>query len=648
LRSRPDVILLVTDDHWHGELRCQGDLLVSCAIRLLLLFVVLILMTTAGSTVASCHASEPHAMKVKRSDVVMTHPPRNLETYRRYGATFVGWGFLPDSARVGDARLIQYWRRRVDDVHSAGLRFQGRVELDAGWKGMIDFDPDFMKSVCRTLDGEPIKLPWFSGRTHNGHPPYWFCTNSPGFHEFMKRQVETALTADVDALMLDSQTCTLQVLRMGGCFCRSCMAGFRKFLDEHTTPASLAEYGISDLNRFDYGKFLRRRGITVQQYSRQLRAWPPKIPLAQEYLSFQYAGATELVRAFRRHAEETAGRSIPVSSSVPMAPPERLFAVPYVSFLCSELSHQASTGQPPATVIFSYKLAEALDRPVVCTGVPRNDWSVVKTGNRRGLVRTWIAQAYAFGANFMVPVRMWCHDDEQGTHWYDSEPGDYECLYQFVRENADLFDDYDSVANVALLYSNAALRKGIWHARLAGINLPLNNVPYRFVVAGDDWLPNRLTAAELAGYRHIVVTEPAHLDAEQQAVLDAVKSRVVVWRNFNRVPPQIEREISLSGASNVTLVPRAKKGDANAPFVCHLLNRNYLPDTDSMEIQKNFTVTIADSLFGLKASSAKLHAPGTQAVECETRVLGDRTEVRIPELNVWAVLALTGDQRQQR
>jgi len=121
------------------------------------LLLLMLVVTAAGRIVATCYASESKVMNVKRSDVVMTHPPRNPDVYEQYGATFVAWGFLPDGARVGDASLIDYWRRRVDDVHSAGLRFQGRVELDAGWRGMIDFDPNFMESVCRTLDAEPIQ-----------------------------------------------------------------------------------------------------------------------------------------------------------------------------------------------------------------------------------------------------------------------------------------------------------------------------------------------------------------------------------------------------------------------------------------------------------------------------------------------------------
>jgi len=525
----------------------------------------------------------------------------------------------------------------------------GRVELDAGWRLMIDLDPNFVGSVCRTLDGEPITAPWFWDKSYKGHPSYLFCTNSPGFLDCVRHQVETALTADVDALMFDSQINTMSAISyMGGCFCQWCMEGFRAYLEEQVPSTTLAECGVTSLDRFDYGEFLRSRGIDPQRYRNQINAWTPELPLAQEYLDFQYRRVQALGEEFRRHVERMAGRHMPLSSSAPMTRPEKLFPASFVSFFTSEMHYEAATRQTPREIIFAYKMAEAFDLPILGTGLPQQDWATVNRENRPGLVRTWIAQAYAYGANFMIPDRMWCYGlehEDVGTHWYTSKPEEYDFLYHFVRRHADLLDDYDAVTHVGLLYSNAAARRNPQPVKDVCITLCHDNVPCRLLLAGDDWLPERITTDHIEDVNVIIVPGEAHLDPGQQAVLDEVKDRIVEWPDTDRLCKLAPREIVVENASNVSVVPRAKRGDKHAPFVCHLLNRNYLPDEDAMDLQKDFSVSIADSLFEAAIGAATLYAPGREPVECEISALEGATQIIIAELDIWAILELAGNQQ---
>ena len=88
-------------------------------------------------------------MTLKRSDVLITRPC-SMNDYQRYRATGLAWGFLPEPDRRGlppDEEMM----RDVEEAHRCGAKFQGRVELDADWMGMIDFDSNFMESTVRDL-----------------------------------------------------------------------------------------------------------------------------------------------------------------------------------------------------------------------------------------------------------------------------------------------------------------------------------------------------------------------------------------------------------------------------------------------------------------------------------------------------------------
>jgi len=95
-----------------------------------------------------------------------------------------------------------------------------------------------------------------------------------------------------------------------------------------------------------------------------------------------------------------------------------------------------------------YKSAAMANRNLACTASGES-YAYVNAQNAVNLCRYWIAESYAFGQCFMTPsVHQWCYTKEKGTHWYHAKPEDFADLYQFVRKNAVLFDDYEAVAQV--------------------------------------------------------------------------------------------------------------------------------------------------------------------------------------------------------
>ncbi len=136
---------------------------------------------------------------IARSDVAFAKPAGH-EVYRQYGATLVAWGFQPFRLTGDDIR--SEWKRSGDRAHSVGVRYQARVEIDAGWRGMIDFDPICRESACINLAGQPILYGFWSGR-YKGHPPCYFCSNAPRFRKYLIHQASEALAGHPDMLMID-------------------------------------------------------------------------------------------------------------------------------------------------------------------------------------------------------------------------------------------------------------------------------------------------------------------------------------------------------------------------------------------------------------------------------------------------------------
>lgn len=595
-------------------------------------------------------------MTLKRSDVLITRPC-SMEVYRRYRATGLGWGFLPEPDRRGlppDEEMM----RDVDEAHRCGAKFQGRVELDADWMGMIDFDSNFMESTVRDLNDRPAITWWV--HTYKGHPSYHYCTNAPGYRHYLMYQLRRVMQAGTDWLMIDSAIPTVGALnaRYGGCFCRHCMAGFRAYLRANLSEEEILSRDIRDLETFDYGDYLRERGITDEMYRARILAFPPVIPLAKEYFDFQWAAINWLFREFKRTAREF-GDDVPMSSNSPYYWAEFMYAVDAHDFYTNEMEYQAPEIEIlPTEPIYTFKLADALKRIVAITGVP-SAFEPYRINDRPGHIRLWIAQAYAHGHVFMAPEKMWTlRFRGEPDRWYHSKPGDYEDLYHFVRDYPELFDDYESVAAVALVFSNNAVRQylgdQLGSGHLGGQNrtaprtdlvkaciaLSGANLPYRIIVAGDEWIEDDLLAADLTSYRAVVRFEPSHLTAEQEAKLQSAPDRLVTWRDASGLLTEVGRDIDITGAENITVLPRQQPGAGGAPLIVHLLNSNYDPDSDCYQSVDNLRLTISQSLLERSFSRAALYAPGKQPVVVDCNSTDDGTTIIVPELQMWGILKL--------
>jgi len=382
------------------------------------------------------------------------------------------------------------------------------------------------------------------------------------------------------------------------------------------------------------------------------------IPLASEYFDFQWQEVNALFRDFKRYAQEFK-TDVPMSSNSPFYWAEFMYAVDAHDFYTNEMQYLPPEEEIlPTDPIYTFKLADGLGRLLAITGVPRA-FEPCRLNDRPGHIRLWIAQAYAHGHVFMAPDKMWTlRYAGEPDRWYHSKIGDYEPLYHFIRNYPELFDGYESVATVALIFSNKAVRQYLGDrlssGHLGGQNrsaprtelaeacfaLSHANVPFRIIVAGDDWVEDHLMNADLSPYRAVVRFEPSYLSAEQESKLLSAGDRLITWSGARDLLDRVGGAIAVTGAKSVSVQLRQMPDQPDAPVICHLLNSNYDLTSDTYESLRDVELTIAGDLLERVFSRATLYAPEEAPREIDCRAAGMDTIVSLPSVDIWAIIKL--------
>ncbi len=592
------------------------------------LSLVVVLAATGWSPASVAAPAAETSRALRRSDVVFMYD--NPAMYQPYGCTVLGWAGRANADHIRQA-------------HEKGVRlFSSSVGFLTEFRGVIDFSDQFLDAACRNFAGEPFIVPWLWDHKYKGQSAWWWCTNSPLYRAYLFHRLEQVMAAGPDGLHVDDYRGTSgSVTWLSGCFCRHCMAAFRKWLAENVPAERLRELGIDNLDRFDYRQYLLDRGVTLEQYKRRRK----QLPLAEEFYRFHVEAATGFLIQYHKRGEELRSKPLALCVNSGLNNPQALVIAPHVSYFCCEVRHDAAKGAASGHPIYVYKLAEGLRRPVASTA-SGHDWAFVNEHHTTALVRSWIALSYAFGHNFMAPHRQWCYTKEKGTHWYSGPTEEYAYVYRFVRHNARLLDGYEAVAPVGLVYDNAARRRGIGNVEPIAVELAHRNIPFSMVIAGDDWLPYRLSADQLAQFRAVVVPSQLAMDAPQRQVLEQVDAagRLVRWPNDEKLDRLIGRPVIVDlPPESLLVVPRTKPHDRTAPLAVHLVSRRYDTQRRAMIPLENFTLRLHKSLFSGRSSiRATLHAPKTQLATLSVQDDGQYYRVTIPQIPFWAILELAG------
>ena len=586
----------------------------------------------------------PAARPLKHSDVVFMGGA-DKASYEAYGATVVDWG----GHAWGDGEKPKAeFRSRVKVAQGLGIQYNAGIGMLTEFAGMIKSCPEHERAICRNFDGQPMMVPWLWDQKVDGQTGknFWFCSNSPLYQKYLRELTARAMGGEPDGYHIDDFGGATGTLWSGGCFCESCMPLFANYLKSHIEAGKLGALSIQSLEGFDYGKFLRAQGVKDNaDYVKRHGS----LPLDAEFRTFQAKSAGEVVRGLQEHAAKLRGKEL--ARSVNGSPPnlQALVVRPHMDHYSCEIGMGAPgsewcgvpTKKLTTSAGFVYKCTDMTGRSIAGTA-DGHSWAYVNEKNAVHLCRYWIAESYAFGHCFMAPShRQWCYTKEKGTHWYAAKPEDYADLYQFVRKNVALFDGFEAVASVGVLFDHKAWRQGKQDARaIATALLEANTIPFALVPAGDELLDLRLDDAKLARFVKLVTPAGVKLDPEQQKVLDQIPSnKRVEWKDAASLRAALEPTLAVEGAVDVWALPRRNPKQPDSPLVVHLLNRNYDFATDRTAAQPNVTLHLRRSLLGAKApSKCTAYAPGTDPVGLPVEADGDGVRTKIPELKLWSVL----------
>jgi hypothetical protein len=559
--------------------------------------------------------------------------PDDIEAFRPLRPSVVAWG--NDAVHLRNNPKPP--EKLARDYRELGIKLQACNVWMLTATGRVLYDePEYRDAVCVDIAGDPIVPGWLDSN-YKGVKHYWGCTNHPLFRKQLAERVRIGITSGANMLHLDDHLGTSAAANhSGGCFCGFCMKGFRAWLQQNFTASDLATKGIDDLGSFDYRATVRHAGFTDRKTYKQ-GMWRKKVPLQEEFLAFQRDAAAEFVRQLGDVARRAAGQPVPVGVNSYNLSPTQLATSHHADFFANEVQHYDQEDTIPPMV---YLLGTALGKPVFSTG-SGHCWIRVQQHDDVSRVRRWIATAHAFGHYSMFAYKKWGFSEETGTKWYITPISTYEPLCRFINENAELFDGYEPVAQVGVLYDNATCRNHRWQVRDICRELHYANVPCGLVLAGDGYLRHPLTEDALEAFDLVVVPTDASLTGAQAELLKRFRDRdrAISWSGVDDVSKRVEPFVSLTNGDKVWALPRKVPNRSNDPTVIHLLNQDYDPQKDTMRAKSDLKIWIRRALVG-NATRATLVVPGKSPRTLALKATADSVSTTVPALDMWVILKI--------
>ena len=548
---------------------------------------------------------------LKRSDVVfMSQASR--QRYEEYGATVLAWGGKPTAQSLAEAK---------------GLKFFGSVGMVTEFSRYYErFPQTYEQGLCRDIQGQPYKVPWLTDHQHKGIPFWWCCTRQPLFRQYISERVIETVKAGADGVHIDDHLGTAGGMGNGGCFCDRCVDEFHGYL-KSLPQDERVRLGIQDPESLNFLAVLR--DWLAQQPGRKIQAHP----LWSQWRIYQLRGAARFMTELRALAAQTAGHPVPMSANAGLLWGPHLNDYQTLDYFSAEIDHHAPQRHFNDNPLVAYRLADAVGRPLASTASGQ-DWAFIKEKNLPGLVQGWIALSYAAGHGLMAPNRQWCYTPEKGTHWYEGPKEKFAPLYQFVRQNAAIFDNYQNHADITVAFSQRTFDRNA--GKIIGIcgKLSAANISYRLALGGDEVVDHPLSVEAMPQTVPLLVVEPTDFTPADQRLLAALKPQKrydSVEQAVTNVAPAVRIETPVT----VRILPRVKPGSA----VIHLVNWNYDDARDGVETVKNAKVKLNLQALGVAgATEARFYSPGSQPVTLPI----EQAAVTVPELGLWAVLELRG------
>ena len=553
---------------------------------------------------------------LKRSDVVfMYQAPRAV--YDAYGATALAWGGTPKTKPL------------VEGAGSARLKYFGSVGMVTEFNRYHDRFPDtFEDGLCRNLKGQPFRVPWLTDHQHKGVPYWWCCTRQTLFRQYISERVVETIKGGVDGVHVDDHLGTAGALFVdGGCFCGRCVSEFCGYLKD--VPAEeLTRNGVQDVSQSDYAETLRK--WLAESPGRKVT----EHPLWHRWRAYQLRGAATFMGELRTVAARTAGKPVPMSANACLMWGPHLNDYQVLDYFSAEIEHHAAQKALNDEPLAAYRIAQAVGRPLAATA-SGGDWAFIQANQLHGLVQSWVALSYAAGNCLMCPNRQWCYTPEKGTHWYEGPQPKFAPLYQFVRQNATLFDDFETFPDVIVAYAQRTFDRDRAKFTRVCHQLAAANISFRLALGGDDVVEHPLSTTDFSGTAPVLVLEPEGFQPADKVLLTALPPARRL-ASVESAVAQVVPAVRSTRAAALRILPRVKAGSA----VIHLVNWNYSAPRDTVEPAKEVRLELSAMALGVpRAKTAKIFAPEKDAVTVELQNGG----LVVPAVGLWVVIEVKAE-----
>jgi len=548
---------------------------------------------------------------LKRSDVVFMYQS-DQQTYAHYGATVLAWGGKPTPQSREAAQGVKIFSS-VGMVTEFG-RYYDR------------FPETYEQGLCRDINGQPVKVPWLTDHQHKGVPFWWCCTTQPQFRKYLSERVVDTVQAGTHGVHIDDHLGTAGGLWLGICFCDRCIDGFRDYLKSLPTH-ELQRLGVGRPDAFDY-----RQEVKAWMAAGDAKS-PRRVtqhPLWSQWTIYQCRAAAAWMQELHELATRTAGRYVPFGANAGLLWPRHLSDFQTLDLFSAETDHHAAERTLTDLPLAAYRMADAVQRPYAATA-SGGDWAFVKAQNLPGLARSWIALSYAAGHCFMAPHRQWCYTPEKGTHWYAGPKERFAPLYQFVRGHAELFDGYESHADLGMVLPHRGFLKNSQQWFEICNQLSAQGVSYRLLLAGDEIVDHPLLAHDLSACRLLLVPDRENLLPADEDLVARRAAKGGCLATVAEALAQTMPAARVESRGQVRALARVKPGSA----VLHLLNYQYDEATDDVQPLSDVRVLLNLSELGVAhATTCRWVTPDAEPIVLQI----DGNRVQVPTLGVWGLL----------
>ena len=425
--------------------------------------------------------------------------------------------------------MREFWQNRYPKLWPPREKYFPEPVLNALGEPVTDI---LEECAQRDIEGQPCHALWIECPDRD-HWNWMMDRNNPVWREYLKAVVRIQIDAGVQGVHFDESEVPLTSLQYGGCFCDTCIRGFREYLQELPSTALPEDLRGQDLMDFHYGSYLLDRGF-------DFRSGFATTPLFYEYTAFQQRNITRYFGELAEYAREYArsiGREVRISGNFFNLFEHYYPLEPFVDVVVTEMRN--TLWRYPEW--YRYAAAFGGDKPVVVVenpygGVVMEMVEALERGRMYDRFRQSLYEAAALGVNMSVPYGSWMgsvvEDAFYAPHGVATE------IQTFIADHADLYGHDPTYAEVGVIYglkSNAVTRST---AELPADNrvnvmaeddvLPFDRVsrllcaamqPYDVLMFPDGELrPDSLRADDLARYRTLVVPG-CHMLTERQAEL---------------------------------------------------------------------------------------------------------------------------------